>query len=85
MSLINKSKTYLHKDDVVEETKEWSYSRPHLNYYLDNSDGNHNFHKNSFKMFQAITLGDTSDASHIQSYITSRGSKYKPKIFEILK
>lgn len=36
-------------------------------------------------MFQAITLGDTSDVSNIQSYITSRGAKYKPKIFEILK
>jgi hypothetical protein len=32
-----------------------------------------------------MTLGDTSDAASIHSLITASGTKYKPKIFEILK
>ena len=80
-----KSKTYLRHDEIFEGNKECTYPKPNLKYYLDRSEGNPCIQKTSFKIFQAMTLGDTSDASQIQSYITSRWSKYKPKIFEILK
>lgn len=80
-----KLKTSSQKGEIIEEAKECSYFKPNLKYYLDRSEGCQNNQKSSFKMFQAMTLGDTYDASQIQSYITSRWSKYKPKIFEILK
>ena len=41
--------------------------------------------KNSFKMFQAMTLGDTSYMTNLNSFISLGGSKSKPKIFDILK
>lgn len=80
-----KTKSTLHKDEIVEESKPASYARPNLKFFLERSQGYPNVQKNSFKLFQAMTLGDTSDATHMQSFLTAGGSKYKPKIFEILK
>jgi hypothetical protein len=80
-----KAKTHLQKEAFKEENKPWSYSRPTLKYFLDKSNENHAAQKNSFKLFQAMTLGDTSDASKIHSFYTTGGVKCMPKIFEILK
>lgn len=80
-----KTKSKLQQDEIIEEAKHSSYSRPNLKYFLDRSEGYPTAQKNSFKLFQAMTLGDTYDASNMHSFITAGGSKYKPKIFEILK
>lgn len=70
------------KDNRLEK---YSYSRPKLKYFLDKSDGHPSAQKNSFKIFQQMTLGDTSDVPSVHSLMTPGGVKYKPKIFEILK
>ena len=41
--------------------------------------------KNSFRLFQAMTLGDTTYVTNEISFISMGGCRYKPKIFEILK
>lgn len=79
------TKSILQKDESIKESQPFSYSRPKLKYFLDKSEGQPSAMKNSFKLFQAMTLGDTSETASIHSDITVRGFKYKPKIFEILK
>lgn len=80
----SKNKKFSHTDENTEEVNPYSYSRPKLKFFLEN-DGKNNVEKNSFKLFQAMTIGDTSDAASMHSIMTASGSKYKPKIFEILK
>ena len=80
-----KTKSALGEEDCVQESQPYSYSRPKLKYFLDNNDGRPSPQKNSFKFFQAMTLGDTSDVESLHSIISAKGYKYKPKIFEILK
>lgn len=80
-----KTKSKLQKDEIIEEAKPGTYGRPNLKFFLDRSQGYPSGQKNSFKLFQAMTLGDTSDGTNMQSFLTAGGSKYKPKIFEILK
>jgi hypothetical protein len=80
----SKNKKLSHTDENAEEINPYSYSRPKLKFFLEN-DGKNNVEKNSFKLFQAMTIGDTSDAASMHSIMTASGSKYKPKIFEILK
>ena len=41
--------------------------------------------KHSFKLFQAMTLGDTSYMSNLNSFVSLGGSRGKPKIYQILK
>jgi hypothetical protein len=63
----------------------YTYSKPKLRYFIENTNSKNGNQKNSFKLFQAMTLGDTSDSASIHSILTPGGTKYKPKIFEILK
>ena len=85
MDIENKTKSKLHNVLFDEGNSDFSYSRPTLKYFNDKSNRNPSGMKSSFKLFQAMTLGDTSDASNLPSFISAGGSKYKPKIFEILK
>ena len=84
-AIVKNSNEISSKIKIYEENKRWSYSKPTLKYFLDQSQEKNTAQKNSFKMFQAMTLGNTSDASKIQSYFSSGGQKHMPKIYEILK
>jgi hypothetical protein len=60
-------------------------SGSHLKVSRDKSADPVNNQKHSFKMFQAMTIGDTSYMSNLNSFVSLGGSRGKPKIFEILK
>lgn len=80
-----KTKSSLNDDDMLRESQPYSYSRPKLKYFIDGNDQNTVGQKNSFKFFQAMTLGNTSDVESLHSIISAKGIKYKPKVFELLR